>query len=330
MAPLVENYRRLPGRRRGITGGSSLWMGSDHILLVRSSWFREEYKRFYLRDIQSIVVARCPRFNVSLLGLIVALIWLFPGVGMVIAPTSASVAWGLGGVAVAAAWVGISLGASCRTRLYTAVSHDDLPSLYRTWSARRFLNRLKPVIDQVQGVVDPNWAEAERTSAGPAAPATSVAAPVAANPGATRSHTPASDLFLLSLLVGALADVSVLHFNSDGGARIRMVLTLLQLVGAVAVLMEHYRGKLGRAMQRVAIAALVLIGVLFYVQTFSFSFMGALSASKGTNLVQLLPPVVVTIHQVAGGIRLLLCFIGLAIILRSGYRDEPDIIKDGQ
>ena len=47
MAAVEEKYRRLPGRRRGVISGASLWMGSDHILLVRSAWFREEYKRFY-------------------------------------------------------------------------------------------------------------------------------------------------------------------------------------------------------------------------------------------------------------------------------------------
>ena len=70
-----------------------------------------------------------------------------------------------------ATWIAISAASSCRCRLYTAVSRDDLPSLYRTWTARKFLNQVKPSIDRVQGVVDAGWAEAERSHAGPHRPA---------------------------------------------------------------------------------------------------------------------------------------------------------------
>jgi hypothetical protein len=324
----AETYRRLPGRRRGITGNASLWMGSDHILLVRSSWFREEYKRFYLRDIQAIVVAPGPRFNVSLPGLIFALLWLLPGMGAFFWPAGVVVVWALGALTMAVTWLAISLASGCRTRLYTAVSQDDLPSLYRTWTARKFLNRVKPFIDQVQGVVAPDWTELERTGANPLAAAPGVPAAPAWVPSTARSHTPASDLFVLSLLAGAMADFAVLHFNSAAGSRIRMVLTLLQLVGAVVVLVEHHRGKLRRAMQRVAIAALVLMGVMFYVQSFSFSLMGAAMAGNVASGAEFLAPPVVVIHQIAGGIRLLLVFVGVAVMLRSGYRDQPDIIKD--
>lgn len=195
-----ENYRRLPGRLRGIASSASLWMASDHILLVKSSWFREEYKRFYLRDIQAIVVARCARFHVSLLVFIFALMWVFVGFGVSIWPASVGVVWGLGGLAMGITWLSISMASSCRCRLYTAVSRDDLPSLYRTWTAHKFLSQVKPRIDQVQGTVDPAWAEAERSNAGPSVAPTLAAdmiVPVVAVPG----QTLASALFVLSLLV---------------------------------------------------------------------------------------------------------------------------------
>jgi hypothetical protein len=41
-----------------------------------------------------------------------------------------------------------------------------------------------------------------------------------------------------------------------------------------------------------------------------------------------MPMPFVMLHQVTGGVELLLAFIGAAIILRGGYRREPDIIKD--
>src|ERR1700684_2106413 len=59
---MTAPYRKLPGTRRGFIQKSSVWAGPDHLLLVRGSRFREEYKRFYYRDVQAIAVARAPRF----------------------------------------------------------------------------------------------------------------------------------------------------------------------------------------------------------------------------------------------------------------------------
>ena len=62
---MTAPYRKLPGTRRGFIQKSSVWAGPDHLLLVRGSRFRDEYKRFYYRDVQAIAVARAPRFHVS-------------------------------------------------------------------------------------------------------------------------------------------------------------------------------------------------------------------------------------------------------------------------
>jgi hypothetical protein len=321
-----EKYRRLPGRKRGLGTSASLWMGSDHILLVKSAWFREEYKRFYLRDIQAVVVAPCARFYVSTPMLLLAVAWMLPALSIAAWPDRVAGVWALGGLALAATWLAISIGASCRCRLYTAVSKDDLPSLYRTWTARRFLRQIQPRIEQVQGVVDAGWAEAERTEAGPAVAAM---APVTPPPRpAGRAHTLLSDLFALSLVVGALVGLATVRSADTAWFQLRAALTLVQLAGAIAVLVQYARGTLSRTMQRVAIAALVLIGVTFYVQTFSFAFvstarMGAVYGAAGA-----MPEPVIVIHQVSDAVRLLLGFISAVNTLRSSYEDEPDIIKD--
>jgi hypothetical protein len=321
MAPAEEKYRRLPGRRRGVGSSASLWMGSDHILLVKSAWFREEYKRFYLRDIQAIVVAPGARFYVSRLMLFLALAWLLPAVSIAFWQDTVKQAWGIGGLAMGAAWLAVSMTASCRCRLYTAVSKDDLPSLYRTWTARRFLRQVQPWIEQVQGVVDAGWAEAERSNAGPVAAAM---APVEPRPRtAARAHTLAADLFVLSLFVSSVVGLVTLRSTYMVWFRVNTGLTLAQLAGAVAVLVQYSRGSLGRAMQRVAIAALVLIGVTFYVQTFTYSFVSNTGAFlvKGGNFD--LPRPVMVVHQATDALGLLLGFIGAAIILRGSYY-HPD------
>jgi len=324
MAAGGENYRRLPGRRRGIGSSSSLWLGSDHILLVRSSWFRERYKRFYLCDIQAITVARCPRFYFSWPMLALTLIWFLPAFGMLFWSPRELLAWGAGAIVIVFGWLVVSLAASCRCRLYTAVSHDDLPSLYRIRSARRFLKRVQPRIEEVQGKIDPGWVEREQTTGPASLPSTVHTAAAAGLAAPTRSHTLTADLFVLSLVIGSLADFSVGRFNSSGWVRVRSLLTLLQLALTIAVLIQRYRRILRPAMQRVAVAALLLIGVMFYVQSLSLSMMsGFVVGAIGGSFM---PPPIILIHQIAGGIRLILALIGLAVILRDEYRGQPDII----
>jgi hypothetical protein len=320
-----EKYRRLPGRRRGLVSGASLWMGSDHLLLVKSAWFREEYKRFYLRDIQAIVVAPCARFYVSTPLLIFVVVWLFSGLFMAAWPDSVARGWGIGLAAMLLAWLAVSIAGGCRCRLYTAVSKDDLPSIFRTWTARRFLRHVEQRIAQVQGTVDASWTEAERTSAGPTVAA--MAPPEPPRRAAPRSHTLASDLFVLSLVVSSIVGLATVHSPDVVWNRVNTGLNLAQLAGAVVVLVQHSRGILGRGMQRVAVASMLLTGVTFYVQSFTFAFINGARMGAGYGPMNPMRPFVVA-HQVTYALELLLGFISAVITLRGTYQDEPDIIKD--
>jgi hypothetical protein len=325
MAPVEEKYRRLPGRRRGVISGASLWMGSDHILLVKSAWFREEYKRFYLRDIQAIVVARGPRFYFSMPMLILAVVWLFSGLAMRAWPNSVAMGWIAVTIALPVVWLAISITAGCRCRLYTAVSRDDLPSLFRTWTARRFLRQVQPRIEQVQGRVEAGWADAERGHAGPSVAA--MAPTETPRQAAAAGHTLASDLFVLSLVVSSIVGLATASSPAAVWNRVNTGLNLMQLAGAAVVLVQHSRRILGRAMQRVAIASLLLTGVTFYVQTFSFAFVNGVRIGAGPGQASAVRPFVVA-HQVTYGLDLLLGLIGAIVTLRGTYHDEPDMIKD--
>ncbi len=48
----------MPGRPFAPFSASSLWYGTDHLLLVESALFKEQYKRFYFKDIQSVAMHR--------------------------------------------------------------------------------------------------------------------------------------------------------------------------------------------------------------------------------------------------------------------------------
>ncbi len=54
-------YVQLPGAYRGFFRKASLWEGIDHVLSVSGTRFSDEYRRFYYRDIQALIVEKRPR-----------------------------------------------------------------------------------------------------------------------------------------------------------------------------------------------------------------------------------------------------------------------------
>lgn len=151
-------YQKIGPRSGSFLGKSSLWLGSDHLLLIRNHYFTEEYFRLYLRDIQAIVVRRHPRFVMPLslllaaLGGMVAVIsaerihreWLATSSWIVLAT-------------VFAAWLTVSLRWSCSFHIQTAVGIHAIPSLHQIWRARPALQLLENRIAEVQGLLPEEW-----------------------------------------------------------------------------------------------------------------------------------------------------------------------------
>jgi hypothetical protein len=319
-------YRKLPGHRRGLINGSSVWLGPDHLLLVKSQRFKEEYKRFYLRDIQAIAVARAHRFHISSRSLAIGFVWLF---AFTIRPT-APLVWAAGLVLVGV-WLYLSIARSCVCRIYTSVSSDTLPSIYRTWTARRFLAAVEPRIREVQGEIDPAWREAaEQQRVGPEPersaspePASSVLsildAPAAESPadpltpaptGAIR--TPASDIFLATLLFEAAADAAALRVELPALVWLITALTVLQAAAAVFVFIDRNRGRLRSAVHVVAIAKLMWLTLLFYIDT-------GFNAANKTAMSPLIPA-----NNILRGVDLAISIALLATGLTLAWRSEAE------
>jgi hypothetical protein len=58
MARNTSGYKRLPGRGSTLAGYHRLWLGDDHVLLVKSGTMNETYRRFFFADIQAITLRR--------------------------------------------------------------------------------------------------------------------------------------------------------------------------------------------------------------------------------------------------------------------------------
>lgn len=140
-----------PRGLRGWMRRNRLYLVGDHLLLVRFDGFTEEYRRFYLRDIQGFVVRQTPRR-----GWYSALLAAFAlGLGLPAAipdvDTAARIVFGiLAAFPFLALVLNLFAGPTCRTSIQTAVQTLDLPVLTRVSDYDLALTRIAPLIETAQ------------------------------------------------------------------------------------------------------------------------------------------------------------------------------------
>lgn len=183
-----QNYTRLPGRSHRYFGflflfeavftfglfcmaeRIQLFLGDNHLLVIRRRLFSEELRRFYYRDIQAITIRSTPFARQATWVLTALAFWL-----MLLALLG-RFAGGLGwlpmlvillltaGIAVAGL-VNFLLGPTCVTELYTPVHRERLFCLGRWNTAQRVIAALEPRIEAVQGRLDTSqWNQEPVTS----------------------------------------------------------------------------------------------------------------------------------------------------------------------
>jgi hypothetical protein len=148
------NYTRLPGRSLGVASRGSLWIAPDHVLLVHESLTGESYRRFFFRDIESIVIrATSRRRTLALVLLALAVLNLLPLLALV--SSNAGTRWMAWMAAGSAFWLVLSLvnvlrGPTCETRIRTGVQEDVVPPLGRLRTGRRVAAMLRTRILDAQ------------------------------------------------------------------------------------------------------------------------------------------------------------------------------------
>jgi hypothetical protein len=146
-------YRKLTRKKRTLFGSTQLWLEDDHVLMVRSTRFQEEYRRFQLADIQALVAVETPvriwliavlaiNVGLSLLGLFGS-----PEIfGRTFFAVSATMLFGL-------IVYELVRGQRCRCRLLTEVSSEVLDPVTRISDYRRLLADLGPALEAAQGIL---------------------------------------------------------------------------------------------------------------------------------------------------------------------------------
>jgi hypothetical protein len=142
-------YRRLPGTGSGAFEQFKLYEGPDHLLLVASSGYTENYKRFYFRDIQAITVRD------SAGGKVWNGVWGFlTFLAAVIALQVSDVAFVVWSIIAGVFFLLLALnfgrGPTCVCQIQTAVQTRALPPLNRLRRAQKLIAQLRPVIEAAQ------------------------------------------------------------------------------------------------------------------------------------------------------------------------------------
>jgi hypothetical protein len=120
-------------------------MGRDHLLHIASGVFIEEYKHFYFRDIQSLMVHQSKSWivvNIVLAVLVAGLIFLTVASGDLVRTIAGIIAF----VMLVILVVNFIRGPGCVCYIQTAVQKQKLRSISRIKKAQQIMDSLKPII----------------------------------------------------------------------------------------------------------------------------------------------------------------------------------------
>ena len=145
----------MPGKKKGFfIGNHTLWQGSDHLLQIYSRLGVEDYKRYYFDDIQAIITHKTGSGKIQniILGAIFSLFCFFA--------VASEGSWRLLPAIIAVPILLILLinvlrGPTCETVLLTAVQTEKLYPLHRLKATEPVMNRLRSIIEQRQGRINP-------------------------------------------------------------------------------------------------------------------------------------------------------------------------------
>jgi hypothetical protein len=175
---LGTTFRKI-SRIGSLTGATKWYLSEDCLLAAKRVLYAVEYRRFYLRDLESIVVwpSRTwllrPIIPVVLLVTLGVLLWRWTDLrtGMIV-----------GGLGLAWAVLEMGLGPTARSRIRTTGAIVDLPLVKRTRRAHSVLAKIDVAIRAARGVVieQPNTPRSGAESAKPSSQASSQPAPAAA------------------------------------------------------------------------------------------------------------------------------------------------------
>jgi hypothetical protein len=255
-------------------GYSQLWMGDDHLLLVRSARLVENYQRFAFKDIFALVISDGPDFRVlQALAVVASLGWA--SLALTVSSSFGREFFIVTGfVVLALAIVDIWRGPRCRCVLHTAVSKEVLSPVSRrntTWS---FLSQVLPAIEAVQGPADVAQLQAASTN-----PGAGMMAVQAEPPGVTHERNYVAEILSGILALSAILVWIVLRTTIPNTVGLLPTIYVAELVIAGVMVSQH------RAMNAALLAWGILTLVLIVADIASVSGIAAFAAVMNSTAI---------------------------------------------
>jgi hypothetical protein len=298
VATADKQYQRLPGagtRRQGLVSAwstrSRLYLGKDHLLCVDSQLTSEDYKRFYYRDIQAIIVRFSNRRNIwnAVFGGLAALAAIITLVGLSV-PEMVTVFIALGFVGLFGIFllINTACGPTCVTHVRTAVQIEELPSLNRLRRTRTVMNRLRPLIVEAQGQLTSEEIQTKAAEAGPAVASASVPASPFISPIAALKHYHGrAHLILFWLLLADVPSTLITVFFKSGWTEAFAILLLLgTAAAAIVALVKQHDSNMPANLKSIPWIGLASLA-LFFITSVVYGIV--LAIKQGTSIPELSP-----------------------------------------
>jgi hypothetical protein len=260
-------YRRLPGKKKGfLVGYHTLWQGSDHLLQIYSRFGIEDYKRFYFNDIQAIITRKTAAGKIenSVLG---ALSGLFVLLGVISGGDVWPVVYAITAGALALVLlINFFKGPTCETFLMTAVQTEKLHSLHRIKTTQTVMNRLRFLIEQRQGRVNPETVDQHPFRSGIQHPSQTLPAGNKKIRRQPKHEKGRAHLLLFALLIfEGLIGASGFLFNHVVLTLIGSAIMMLLGISVVLALVKQNGSNLKRALRTLTWAALGYVCLSFAI-----------------------------------------------------------------
>ena len=182
---MISVFRKI-SRVGSLTGGTRWYLSEDCLLAAKRMMYTVEYRRFYLRDLEYVMVwpSRLWRWRLIIPAVLLA------AVGVSLWHWVNSTAGAIFG-SVALAWVALelALGPTAGSRIRTTGASIELPLVKRTRRAKKVLAKIDAAVGATRGVVEQPIVPATITPASePHVPARSVASATASIAAATQTN----------------------------------------------------------------------------------------------------------------------------------------------
>ena len=274
-----KEYMKLAGRgprTRGFISHSSctLWLGADHLLQVESqSGYSEDYKRFYLRDIQSIIIRKTQTAAIwnAILAVVAAVFGLIAW-SVRETPAAVVVLGSFAAILLVCLVINAARGPISICHLKTAVQIDQLPSLRRLRNARKALAILEPLIEQAQGPLNAEDMKTHLEAAAQNPPPIHMSSSVFPGPARASRRTGtaayagrAHRIFFGLLLVSGLVDIVHIFYHPFGFLAFGMILTTGLAASAVIALVKQQGTNLDSATRTLTWISSIYVGLLIAV-----------------------------------------------------------------